>query len=86
VVTGVVSYVKAGKSPNPTDAVGGWLILNLLISLRCYDKAGLMVGGELVGDRLVEEVIVSLFGDPDVAFLHARTATVGCFIAQIDRA
>ena len=56
------------------------------ISLRCYDKAGLMVGGELVGDRPVEEVITSLFGDPDVAFLHARTATVGCFMARIDRA
>lgn len=55
------------------------------IALRCYDKAGLMVGGELVGERPVEEVIVSLLDDTDIAFLHARTATVGCFIARIDR-
>ena len=55
------------------------------ITLRCYDEAGLMVRGELVGERPVEDVIVNLFGDADVAFLHARTATVGCFIARIDR-
>jgi hypothetical protein len=45
-----------------------------------------MVGGELVGDRAVEDVIASLFENTEVKFLHARTATVGCYIARIERA
>ena len=53
--------------------------------LRCYADDGMMVGGELVGDRPVEEVIESLFSDTDVEYLHARTATVGCYIARIER-
>jgi Protein of unknown function (DUF1203) len=54
--------------------------------LRCYAHDGIMVGGELVGDRPVEQVIGSLFEDPNVKYLHARTASVGCYIARIERA
>jgi hypothetical protein len=45
-----------------------------------------MIGGELVGERPVEEVIDSLFENDEVKYLHARTATVGCFIARIEKA
>lgn len=54
--------------------------------LRCYSDDGTLVGGELVGQRPVEEVIETLFGDAQVKYLHARTATVGCYIARIERA
>lgn len=56
------------------------------LTLRCYAEAGIMVGAELVIDRPVEEVIESLFEDPKVKYLHARTASVGCYIARIERA
>ena len=56
------------------------------LTLRCYDETGVMVGGELVGDRPVEQVIGRLFEDPQVKYLHARTATVGCFVARVERA
>jgi hypothetical protein len=56
------------------------------IVLRCYADDGIMVGGELVGDRAVEAVIASLFENTEVRFLHARSATVGCYIARIERA
>ena len=55
------------------------------LTLRCYAEDGNMVGGELVGDRPVEEVIESLFENAQVKYLHARTASVGCFIARIER-
>jgi len=55
------------------------------LALRCYAADGNLVGGELVGERPVEEVIESLFADSDVKYLHARTATVGCFIAKVER-
>src|SRR4029453_291051 len=48
------------------------------LALRCYDADGMMVGGELVGQRPIEEVIRSLFDDPNVRYLNARPAPVGC--------
>ena len=56
------------------------------LTLRCYAEDSAMVAGELVGDRPVEEIIGKLFQNPDVKYLHARTATVGCYIARIERA
>jgi len=53
--------------------------------LRCYVSDGVMVGGELVGERPIEEVIETLFENAEISYLHARTATVGCFIARIER-
>lgn len=55
------------------------------LTLRCYAADGRMIDGELVGERSVEEVIESLFEKPEVKYLHARTASVGCFIARIER-
>ena len=54
--------------------------------LRCYAADGIMVGGELVGERPVEDVIESLFQDTNIKYLHARTASVGCYIARVERA
>lgn len=56
------------------------------LTLRCYNDQGVMVGGELVGDRSIEDVIGNLFADPGIKYLHARTATVGCFVARVERA
>ena len=56
------------------------------LALRCYAGDSVMVAGELVGDRPVEEIIGNLFQNPEVKYLHACTATVGCYIARIERA
>ena len=56
------------------------------IAMRCYAEDGTMVDGELVGERPIEEVIKELFDNPEVRYLHARTASVGCYIARIERA
>ncbi len=55
------------------------------LTLRCYEGDGIMVGAELVGERPVEDVIGRLFENPNVKYLHARTASVGCYIARIER-
>jgi hypothetical protein len=44
-----------------------------------------MVGGQLVGERPIEDVIGTLFEDSKTKYLDARTATVGCYIARIER-
>ena len=56
------------------------------ITLRCYKSDGMMIDGELVGQRPVEAVIEKLFENHQIKYLHARTASVGCYIARIERA
>lgn len=55
------------------------------LALRCYADDGMMVDGELVGERPVEQAIESLFENPEIKYLHVRTASVGCYIARIER-
>jgi len=55
------------------------------ITLRCYAADGMMINGELVGQRPVEGVIEKLFENSRIKYLHARTASVGCYIARIER-
>lgn len=40
----------------------------------------------LVGNQKVEEVIDSLFQQPDISFIHVRNAEAKCFISRIERA
>jgi hypothetical protein len=56
------------------------------MTLRCYAADATMIHGELVGQRPVENVIDKLFQNPRIKYLHARTASVGCYIARIERA
>lgn len=60
------------------------------MTLRCYAVDGTMIGAELVGTELaggrtVEEVIETLFEQSEIKYLHARTASVGCYIARVER-
>ena len=55
------------------------------ITLRCYASDGTMINGELVEQRPVEEVIGKLLENHQIKYLHARTASVGCYIARIER-
>lgn len=43
------------------------------LTLRCYADEGVMVAGELVGDRPVEEVIENLFENHQVKYLPSDT-------------
>ena len=58
------------------------------MTLRCYAAHGTMIGAELVGlaaGRPVEEAIETLFEQSEIKYLHARTASVGCFIPRVER-
>lgn len=55
------------------------------LSLRGFDRDGLLVKGVLALPDDVEQGIVELFGDVDVACIHAHNAAHGCFAARIDR-
>lgn len=79
-------YVRPGEEQfNAVDEVPDYL-RGRTLAARAYDKAGMMVGWELVeGDRL-EPVIEKLLAEPRASYLHIHFAAPGCYAARIERA
>ena len=56
-----------------------------VLSLRGFDKDGMMVEAILTGPGEADAGIRKLFEDPAVETIHAHNATRGCFSAKIER-
>jgi hypothetical protein len=57
-----------------------------LLSLRAFDKDGMMLDADVVEGRDIESVIARFFANPGVAYIHAHNARRGCYSGRIDRA
>lgn len=56
-----------------------------LLSVRAYDKDGMMRAADVVPGTEVVPLIERMLSDPEVTYLHAHNAKPGCFAARIDR-
>lgn len=59
--------------------------LNRPITLRGYDAAQRIAQVAVVVDGTTERRVEELLADPDIAFIHARSFTHGCFLFRVDR-
>ncbi len=57
-----------------------------LLSLRAYDETGMMVDADIVEGREIEPLIVRLFAQGNVSYIHVHNARRGCYSGRIDRA
>jgi hypothetical protein len=57
-----------------------------LLSLRAFDRDGMMVDADVVEGKEIESMIERLFANPDVDYIHAHNARRGCYSGRIDRA
>jgi hypothetical protein len=57
-----------------------------LLSLRAFDRAGMMLEADVVDGRSAVPVIHRMLASSEVEFIHAHNAKPGCFAARIDRA
>lgn len=55
------------------------------LSLRAYDKDGMMVDAALVDGAAAKPVILSLLSNPSITKIDAHNAIRGCFAAHIVR-
>ncbi len=55
------------------------------LSLRGFDREGMMRDARLVAPGEAEAAIRALFAQPDIQMIHAHNATRGCFAARIER-
>lgn len=58
---------------------------NRVLSLRGFDKDGMMADATLAQPGEAEAAIRRLFENPAIETIHAHNATRGCFSAKIER-
>ena len=57
-----------------------------LLSVRAYDKDGMMLDADVVEGKELPRMIGKMFENDGVDYLHAHFAKRGCYAARIDRA
>ena len=57
-----------------------------LLSLRAFDKQGMLLDCDVAEGRDIEPLIERLLGQPEVDYIHVHNAKPGCFAARVDRA
>jgi hypothetical protein len=57
-----------------------------ILSLRAFDEAGMMRSAAVAQGPEIEPAIEGLLAEPEIAYLHAHYAGMGCYAARIDRA
>jgi hypothetical protein len=75
---GVEAALRVGEVPN--------LFRHRVMSLRGFSEAGMMLAAEVAPGAELEPAVERLLAKPDVAYLHAHYAGMGCYAARIDRA
>jgi hypothetical protein len=57
-----------------------------LLSLRAFDKQGMLLEADVADGRDIEPHIERMFEQRGVEYLHVHNAKPGCFAARVDRA
>lgn len=80
-------FVREGKHPTArrTNEIPDQIKVRL-ISLRAYDKTGMMLDADVVDGKDLQPLIERFFADPEISHLHAHFARRGCYAALIERA
>jgi hypothetical protein len=55
------------------------------LGLRAFDASGMLRDAALAMPGQADEKIRALFGNPDIAYIHAHNAAHGCFSAKVER-
>jgi hypothetical protein len=76
---------QARETRRVAGEIPGALRVRKAISLRAFDKAGMMVDAELASGDALEPVIARMFAQEQVAYIHVHNAARGCYAARIDR-
>jgi len=56
-----------------------------LLSLRAFDKRGMLVDADVADGRDIEPLIERMLESHEVEYLHVHNAKPGCFAARVDR-
>ncbi|HET9639442.1 MAG TPA: DUF1203 domain-containing protein [Allosphingosinicella sp.] len=78
-------YVRKGaQTGRYADAVPP-LFVSRTLSLRAFDRDGMLRDGVLAGPGEADAGIRALFERDEIDTIHAHSAAYGCFLARIER-
>jgi len=73
---------RAALAPDEVPA----MLRSRLLSLRAFDRSGMMVDADVADGHAVEPVIERMLGNADADYIHVHLAKPGCYAARVDRA
>ncbi len=79
-------FVREGVAPVSMIGEMPPALRRRLLSLRAFDTNGMMIAADIVDGAEASNLIVQMFENAQVAYLHAHYAKWGCYAARIDRA
>lgn len=62
------------------------LMRTRLLSVRAFDRHGMMCAAEVTPGTALENIIEPMFADAAVEYLHIHNANRGCYSARVERA
>jgi hypothetical protein len=62
------------------------MLRSRLLSLRAFDKQGMLVTADLTDGKVLETAIEEMFRNSSAAYIHIHFAKPGCYAARVDRA
>lgn len=76
--TARTTYDRAGELPS--------VLCGRLLSVRAYDRDGMMVDADVADDTNVEALLARQFGRADTNDIHIHFARRGCYACRVERA
>jgi hypothetical protein len=83
--TGPIYVREAAVTATPRVNEVPALLRTRLLSVRAYDHRAMMVEADVVEGLALDTVIVRMFANPEVGYLHIHNAKPGCFSCRVDR-
>lgn len=62
------------------------LITSRVMSVRAYDRDGMMIDSAVVSGSEIKTHIENLFADSNIEYLHLHNAGAGCYSCKVERA
>jgi hypothetical protein len=61
------------------------MLLHILLSLRCYNKHGIMIDASVVEGKIIKETLHELFVNKEIAYVNIHNAKPGCYNCLVKR-
>jgi hypothetical protein len=84
--SGPIFVRRGARRATPGPGQVPFLFRHRLLSLRGYDRAGMMVAAEVVPGAELEPVLHRMLSQETVDYLHVHHAKPGCFACRVQRA
>ena len=80
-------YIRKGATQaKPADGEIPDVLRSRLLSVRGFDKDGMMMEADVIEGRKLDGVIEKMLGNEKISYLHLHNAKPGCYAARVDRA